>query len=338
MNGEKVFIIAEAGVNHNGSLVLAKNLVDAAIECGADAVKFQTFNAGDLVSVHALKAAYQLTNTGIDETQLEMLKKYELSYDDHVELIQYCIKNKIIFISSPFDMNSIDLLSGLGLEILKIPSGEITNTPYLRKIGKLGKKIIMSTGMATLGEVENALKELLNSGTAKADITLLHCTTEYPAPVKEVNLTAMITLRDAFKVEVGYSDHTLGMEVPLAAVALGARVIEKHITLDNSMAGPDHKASMEPPEFKKMAGAIRNVEKALGNGIKSPSQSENINKDIVRKSIVAARPIKKQETFSEENITVKRPGGGISPLFWDFLIGKKSGKDYNKDEYIELIF
>ena len=327
-----VFIIAEAGVNHNGSIALAKKLIDAACDCGASAIKFQTFCSEELVAFNAPKAAYQLNTTAAEENQMQMLKKYELSYADHVELIRHCNDNKILFISSPFDNKSIDFLNELGLDILKIPSGEITNIPYLRKIGKLEKKIILSTGMATLGEIENALKELINSGTPKDNITLLHCTTEYPAPMNEVNLNAMITLRNAFKMKVGYSDHTRGIEIPIAAVALGAGVIEKHMTLDNSMEGPDHKASLPPGEFKKMIFAIRNIEEAMGDGVKSPGKSEILNKKSIRKSIVACNLIKKGEIFT----SVKRPAGGICPARWDEVVGRKATREFQKDEFIEI--
>ena len=265
-----------------------------------------------------------------------MVKKLELSYDDFKVLKEYCDKLGIMFLSTPFDLESIDFLNELGLEIFKIPSGEITNLPYLEKIGKLGKKVILSTGMADLGEIEDALDILINNGTRKEDITVLHCNTEYPTPIEDVNLLAMLTIRDAFKINVGYSDHTLGIEIPIAAVALGATVIEKHFTLDRNMEGPDHKASLEPHELKAMINAIRNVEKALGDGIKKPSKSEEKNKIIVRKSIVAKRKIKKGEIFTEENITVKRPGNGISPMRWYEILGKKASKDYQEDELIEI--
>jgi len=332
----KTLIIAEAGVNHNGSVKIAKKLIDAARNCGADAVKFQTFIAEKLVIVNAQKAAYQKETTNTDETQFQMIKKLELSFKAHKELIDYCSKNGVIFFSSPFDLKSIDLLVELGLETIKIPSGEITNLPYLKKIGKLKKSIIISTGMADLGEIEDALDILTSSGTEKDKITVLHCNTEYPTPYKDVNLNAMITIKKAFGVRVGYSDHTLGIEVPIAAVALGAEVIEKHFTLDKNMEGPDHKASLEPNELKAMVNGIRKIEKALGDGIKKPSKSEQKNINVVRKSIAAIKPIKKGEKFNEENIGVKRPGIGISPMKWYEVIGKTAKKDFEIDEWIVL--
>lgn len=332
----KTFIIAEAGVNHNGSVKIAKKLIDAARDCGADAVKFQTFIAEKLVSVNAEKTAYQKETTNADETQFKMIKRLELGVMAHKELIDYCYKKGIMFLSSPFDLKSIDLLVELGLEIIKIPSGEIINLPYLKKIGKLKKSIIISTGMADLGETEDALDMLISSGTGKDKITVLHCNTEYPTPYEDVNLNAMITIKKAFGVKVGYSDHTLGIEIPIAAVALGAEVIEKHFTLDKNMEGPDHKASLEPKEFQAMVEAIRKIEKSLGNGIKKPSRSESKNISVVRKSIIATKPIKKGEIFSDENIGVKRPGNGISPMLWNMVIGKIAKKDFNIDELIEL--
>lgn len=334
VNLEKVFIIAEAGVNHNGSIELAKRLIDEAADAGADAIKFQTFKAENLVTKDAKKAEYQTKTTGQDESQFDMIKKLELDYDVHKELIEYCKAKNIMFMSSPFDLESIDLLNDLGLEIFKIPSGEITNVPYLRKIGQLKKKVILSTGMSSLAEIEFALNILKEAGTS--DITVLHCNTEYPTPMEDVNLKAMNTIQQAFQVKVGYSDHTLGIEVPIAAVALGATVIEKHFTLDKNMEGPDHKASLEPDELKAMVRAIRNIEKAMGDGIKKPSPSEEKNKEIVRKSIVAKTTIKKGDVFTEDNLDIKRPGNGISPIFWDLLIGKVAKRDYDKDELIEL--
>ncbi|HIP54836.1 MAG TPA: N-acetylneuraminate synthase [Sulfurimonas autotrophica] len=331
----KVFIIAEAGVNHNGSIELAKQLIDVAVEARADAVKFQTFQAEKLVSKNAKKATYQKENIGDnDDSQLNMLKKLELDIDTHNELIEYCSSKNIMFLSTPFDLESVALLDSLGLEIFKIPSGEITNLPYLRKIAKLGKKIILSTGMATLGEVEDALAILTCNGTPKENITLLHANTMYPTPMEDVNLQAMVTIGRAFGVAYGYSDHTLGIEVPTAAVALGASVIEKHFTLDKTMQGPDHKASLEPNELKAMVQAIRNIEKAMGDGIKKPSKSETPNIKVARKSIVAARVIKKGEVFSEENLTVKRPADGINPMRWDEVVGSVASKDYEIDELI----
>jgi len=332
----KTFIIAEAGVNHNGNIEIAKKMIEVAKECGADAIKFQTFKAEKVISRYAPKAEYQKQTTGETDSQLEMVKKLELSFDDFIVLKEYCDKLNIMFLSTPFDFESIDFLNDLGLEIFKIPSGEITNLPYLEKIGKLGKKVILSTGMADLGEIEDALDILISCGTKKENITVLHCNTEYPTPYEDVNFLAMLTIKEAFKVKVGYSDHTLGIEVPIAAVALGASVIEKHFTLDKNMEGPDHKASLEPHELKAMIDAIVNIEKALGNGIKKPSKSELKNKDIARKSIVAKREIKKGEIFTEDNITVKRPGNGISPMRWYEVLGKVASRDYKEDELIEI--
>jgi N,N'-diacetyllegionaminate synthase len=329
-----VFIIAEAGVNHNGSLQLAKKLVDKAKEAGADAVKFQTFKAENLVSKSAKKAKYQVENMGSDESQYEMIKKLELGFDEFKELKNYCDKKEIMFLSTPFDDESIEFLDKLGLEIFKIPSGEITNLPYLRKIGLLKKKVILSTGMSDLGEVEDALDVLISAGTKKENIIVLHANTEYPTPFEDVNLKAIQTIACAFGVKVGYSDHTLGIEVPIAAVAMGASVIEKHFTLDKNMVGPDHKASLEPYELEPMVKAIRNIEKALGDGIKKPSKSESKNIEIVRKSIVAKRDIKKGEKFTEENLSIKRPGNGISPMRWDEILGQIARKDYKEDELI----
>ena len=329
-----VFIIAEAGVNHNGSIDLAKKLIDVASNAGADAVKFQSFKAENLATKNAQKAMYQKETTNIEESQFDMLKKLELSTEMHKQLISYCKKKKIIFLSSPFDHESIELLEDLGLEIFKIPSGEITNLPYLRHIGKLDRKIILSTGMSNIDEVKNALDILINSGTKKENITILHANTEYPTPMEDVNLKAMVTIGNTFNVSYGYSDHTSGIEVDIAAVAIGATCIEKHFTLDNNMNGPDHKASLEPHELKAMVKAIRNIEVALGNGIKKPSKSEIPNIIIVRKSIVAKTVIKKGDTLNENNLTIKRPGNGINPMKWDDLIGTKSKKDYNEDEPI----
>jgi N,N'-diacetyllegionaminate synthase len=329
-----IFIIAEAGVNHNGSSELAKRLVDVAAEVGADAVKFQTFKAKNLVSKNAKKAEYQIENTGSDESQYEMIKKLELGFDEFEELKKYCDEKGIIFLSTPFDDESINFLNDLGLEIFKISSGEITNLPYLRKIGNLGKKVILSTGMSNLCDIENALNVLENAGTKRENITILHANTEYPTPMEDVNLKAMITIKEAFKCNVGYSDHTLGIEVPVAAVAMGAKVIEKHFTLDKNMKGPDHKASLEPDELKAMVKAIRNIENALGDGIKKPSKSESKNIEIARKSIVVKRDIKKGEKFTEENLTVKRPANGISPMRWDEVIGRVADRDYKEDEVI----
>lgn len=329
-----VFIIAEAGVNHNGSIELAKKLIDVASDAGADAVKFQTFKADKLVSKDAQKANYQKETTDAQESQYEMIKKLELDMDTHKELIAYCKEKNIMFLSTPFDLDSIDLLNDLGLEIFKIPSGEITNLPYLRKIGSLQKNVILSTGMADIGEIEDALDVLVEAGTKKEDITILHANTMYPTPMEDVNLKAMVTIGQTFNVAFGYSDHTLGIEVDIAAVAMGASCIEKHFTLDKTMEGPDHKASLEPDELKAMVKAIRNIEVALGSSIKKPSPSEKPNIQVARKSIVASNPIKKGEILSEENLAIKRPGNGISPMRWDEIIGSIAQKDYDVDELI----
>ena len=333
---KKVFIIAEAGVNHNGKLDLACKLVDAAMEAGADAVKFQTFKPEKVVSKFAEKAKYQKETTDAAESQLDMIKKLDLGYEAFVELKKYCDKKGIVFLSTPFDLDSIEFLDQLGLDIFKMPSGEITNLPYLRKIGSLNKQVIMSTGMANLKEVKEALDVLISCGTDKKDITILHCNTEYPTPFDDVNLKAMLTIKDELSMKVGYSDHTLGIEVLVAAVALGAEVIEKHFTLDKNMEGPDHRASLEPDELKAMASAIRNIEKAMGDGIKKPSPSELKNKPIVRKSIVAAKDIRKGEAFTEENLAAKRPGTGISPMRWDEISGRIAKRDFSADELIEI--
>ena len=330
----KVFIIAEAGVNHNGDINLAKKLIDVAANAGVDAVKFQTFKTELCVSKNAKKASYQEENTGKEESQFEMIKKLELDENTHKELIAYCKEKNITFLSTPFDSDSIKLLDELGLSPFKIPSGEITNLPYLRQIGGFNKKIILSTGMANLGEVEAAIDVLVKSGTKRENISLLHANTQYPTPMEDVNLRAMITLKNAFGLEVGYSDHTLGIEVDIAAAAMGAKIIEKHFTLDKNMPGPDHKASLEPDELAAMVGAIRNIELALGDGLKHFSKSESENIKIARKSIVAKCDIKKGEIFSEQNICVKRPGDGINPMRWDEVIGQISQKDYKQDELI----
>ena len=329
-----VYIIAEAGVNHNGDPDLAKKLISECAKAGADAVKFQTFKAETLVAKSALKADYQKNCTGSDESQFDMLKKLELDYDIHKELMSYAEAKGIQFLSSAFDLESIDLLDELGLPVFKIPSGEITNLPYLRKTARLGKKTILSTGMSSMEDIEAALTVLRENGAK--EIVVLHCNTEYPTPMEDVNLKAMNTIGEAFNVEVGYSDHTLGIEVPIAAVALGAIVIEKHFTLDKTMPGPDHKASLEPNELKQMVAAIRNIEKALGDGIKVPTASEKRNMAVARKSIVAKKDISVNETFTEENLTIKRPGTGISPMEWDNVIGTKAAKKYMSDDVITL--
>ena len=332
----QVSIIAEAGVNHNGSIDVAKQLVDVAIDAGADIVKFQSGKVENVVSRYAPKADYQKNSTDEVDSQFEMIKKLVLSTEAHEELSQYCKAKCILFLSTPFDLESVDLLDSMGLEVFKIPSGEITNLPYLRKIGKLNKKLIISTGMANLGEIEKAMDVLIESGTLRDQMTILHCNTEYPTPMEDVNLRAMLTIKESLKVRVGYSDHTLGIEVPIAAVALGASVIEKHFTLDRNMIGPDHQASLEPQELKAMVNAIRNIEKALGNGIKKASPSEQKNKAIARKSLVAKNEICKGELFSEDNITAKRPGTGISPMEWDRIIGKVAMRSFKEDDLIEL--
>jgi len=329
-----VFIIAEAGVNHNGSVDLAKQLIDVAVDSGADAVKFQTFKAENLVSKNTQKADYQKQTTDASESQFDMLKKLELDVETHKKLIAYCQEKDIMFLSTPFDHDSIDMLNDLGLEIFKIPSGEITNLPYLRHIGSLSKKVVLSTGMSNLKEVGDALSILINAGTLKDNITVLHANTMYPTPMEDVNLNAMLTIQKEFSVDIGYSDHTLGIEVDIAAVAMGASCIEKHFTLDKTMNGPDHKASLEPEELKAMVGAIRNIEKALGSSEKKLSLSESENIKIVRKSIVASQDIKNGELLTEKNITVKRPGNGINPMMWDNIIGTVATKDYKIDSLI----
>ena len=329
-----VFIIAEAGVNHNGKIDLAYKLIDIASDSGVDAVKFQTFKTENLVSKNAPKAPYQKNITSQLESQFSMLKKLELDFSVHKKLINYCKKKGIVFLSTPFDHESIDLLNELNIKIFKIPSGEITNLTYLRHIGSLGKEVILSTGMSNLKEIEDALKILIDSGTSKGNITVLHANTMYPTPMEDVNLRAMQTIRDKFGVSVGYSDHTLGIEVDIAAVTMGATVIEKHFTLDKTMDGPDHKSSINPEELTMMVNSIRNIEKALGSSIKKPSKSEEPNIATARKSIVASRSIKKGEIFTEQNITIKRPGTGISPMEWDSMIDKVAKHDYEKDDLL----
>lgn len=331
----KTIIIAEAGVNHNGSLELAKKLVDEAKKSGADFVKFQTFKDGKFViSKIAQKADYQKVTTGEGESQLEMVNKLKLSFDDFRFLKQYCVNIGIEFLSTPFDLESIDFLHELGMKVWKIPSGEITNLPYLLKIAAFHEPIILSTGMSNLDEVKTSVKILQENGAGK--ITLLHCTTEYPTPIEDVNLLAMKTMAAELNLPVGYSDHTQGIEISLAAVAMGAVVIEKHFTLDRNMEGPDHKASLEPSELKELVLSVRNIEKAMGDGIKIPSASEIKNINIARKSIVAKTDIKKGEKFTEDNITIKRPGNGISPMKWFEVLGQKSVRDFKEDELIKL--
>ena len=335
---QHVLIIAEAGVNHNGSLEIAKKLVDKAIEAGADVIKFQTFKAEKLVSKTAKQAEYQKKNIGAnsDDSQYYMLKKLELSEKDHQELLAYCKERGILFFSTAFDMESIDYLHSLNLGFWKIPSGEITNYPYIKKIAQYHEPVILSTGMCEMNDIAAAMKVLLKYGVQKNQITILHCNTEYPTPYEDVNLLAMQQIQKEFDVAVGYSDHTKGIEVPIAAVALGASVIEKHFTLDRNMEGPDHKASLEPDELKAMVLAIRNIEKALGNGNKAVSESERKNIAIARKSIVAACPIKKGDVLTEDNLTVKRPGTGISPMRWEEVIGTNATKDFEEEELIVL--
>lgn len=329
----KVFVIAEAGVNHNGNIELAKKLIDIAVEAKVDAVKFQTWKTELLVTKQAIQAQYQTDNTQVEESQFDMLKRLELSYDDFIELKQYCDKLNIMFLSTPDEETSALFLCDLQ-DIFKIGSGELTNIPYLRFIGNLRKKVILSTGMGTLGEIEEALKVLTEAGTKKEDITILHATTQYPTPMQDVNLSAMKTIKSAFNIAIGYSDHTLGIEVPIAAVAMGAKVIEKHFTIDKSMQGPDHKASLDPVELKEMMIAIRNIERALGDGIKVPTTTENKNKGIVRKVIVAKKAIKKGEKFTESNLVVKRDSQGIPANRWDEVLNTTARKNYQMDEII----
>lgn len=343
-NKNKIIIIAEAGVNHNGDLRLAREMVKAAAAAGADYVKFQTAKPELVISSFAPKADYQKATTGESESQLEMCKAIHLPLEDYAGLKSLCEEEGIGFMSTPFDLVSIDLLASLGQDWMKVPSGEITNLPYLRKIAKAGQRVILSTGMATMDEIGDAIAILTGthpdypseSSLTKDDIIVLHCTTEYPCPYSDVNLRAMLSIRDRFGVRVGYSDHTRGPEVSLAAAAMGAEVIEKHFTLSRLLPGPDHKASLEPAELRELVDKIRHIESALGNGIKTPAESELPNMEVARKSIVAARPIKKGELYNEENITVKRPGNGISPMRWDEVIGREAPRDFLYDELIEL--
>lgn len=329
----RVLIIAEAGVNHNGDINIAKKLVDEAKRCGADIVKFQTFNPEKLASRHAVMAAYQKKNLGVEESQKEMLEKLTLRQEEYVALADYCREIGIEFLSTPFETESVRFLNDLQ-DIWKIPSGEITNYPYLVEIARTGKEVILSTGMSTLDEVDAALDVLKTNGSDK--ITLLHCTTNYPTPMADVNLNAMLTLKEHCDCPVGYSDHTKGIEVPIAAVAMGAVVIEKHFTLDRNMEGPDHKASLEPDELEAMVKAIRNIELAMGDGVKAPSESEKANISVVRKSIIASKKIKAGEILTNENLTTKRPGTGINPMRWNEIIGKKAVRDFEEDELIEI--
>ncbi|MAD94159.1 MAG: N-acetylneuraminate synthase [Rhodobacteraceae bacterium] len=332
----KTFIIAEVGVNHNASLEMANMLIDAAITAGADAVKFQTAVPALVATSRAQKAGYQLLTTEAGESQLEMIRKIHFPLDDYKILKASCEQKGIMFFSTAFDLQSLYFLRDLGVDLHKVPSGEITNLPFLRHIGSFGKPVILSTGMAMLGEVEDALEVLEASGTPRTEITVLHCNTEYPTPMQDVNLRAMCSIREAFRVAVGYSDHTTGIEVAVAAVALGASVIEKHLTLDRDLPGPDHKASLEPNEFAAMVRAIRDIELAMGDGIKRPSQSEVENKPIVRKSLVAAKAIAAGDLFTQENLTVKRPGTGISPMRWDEVVGRTASRAFAVDELIVL--
>ena len=332
----KTLIIAEAGVNHNGDLALAKKLVISAAAAGADLVKFQSFITSKSIALHAPKAQYQKGRTSPTESQFDMVRKLELTRADHDELIEECRQQGIGFFSTAFDIESFDMLTELGMDLIKVPSGEITNLPLLRHMAGCGKPVIMSTGMATLGEIETALDVLIAAGTPRSKITVLHCTTEYPTPMNEVNLSAMQSISTAFGVAVGYSDHTQGIEVAIAAVAMGATIIEKHFTLDRNLPGPDHQASLEPKELTAMVAAIRNIEIALGDGIKRLTPSETRNKPIARKSLVASQAIKVGDVFSELNITTKRPGTGISPMRWDEVMGRRATRDIAVDELIEL--
>ncbi len=331
-----VLIVAEAGINHNGSLKLALELVDAACESGADIVKFQTALPELVVTSSALKADYQQHATGSMESQLDMLRGIHLPLGDYKKIAKYCARKGIRFSSTAFDLVSLQFLCKINLDLHKVASGEITNLPFLREVGRQGKPVVLSTGMATLGEIEAALYALEEAGTPRDQITVLHCNTEYPTPFSDVNLRAMLAIRNAFGVGVGYSDHTLGIEVAIAAVALGATVIEKHFTIDRNLPGPDHKASLEPSELKSMVTAIRNIERAMGDGIKRPSASEFKNKAVARRSLVAACAIRAGEAFSKNNIIAKRPGTGISPMLWDELLGRKAPRDFQPDELIEL--
>ena len=333
---KKVIIIAEAGVNHNGDLECAKKMIETAAEAGADIVKFQTFKAGKLATRFAEKADYQKRTTNLKDNQLTMLKKLELKKTDHQVLIRHCKKNNIQFLSTAFDLESLHFLNLLRLPFFKIPSGEITNYPYLRQIAGYHKPVVLSTGMSTIGEIDDALNVLISFGLQRKKITILHCNTEYPTPYSDVNLLAMTSIGKIFGVNVGYSDHTQGIEIPVAAVVLGATVIEKHFTLDKNMEGPDHKASLEPRELYAMVHMIRNIEQAMGDGIKRPMSSEIKNKAIARKSIVAGQIIKKGQLFTEKNLSAKRPGDGISPMQWNTVIGEKASRDFDKDELIVL--
>jgi N,N'-diacetyllegionaminate synthase len=332
----KVLVIAEAGVNHNGDIDMAKGLIDVASEAGADLVKFQTFDANRLVTEAVAKADYQKLTGNLNETQKSMLRQLELTEAVHRELIAHCKLMGIGFFSTGFDIESVDMLASLGQELFKVPSGEITNLPYLRHVGKLKKEVILSTGMSTMNEIETAIKALVESGTPRARITVLHCTTAYPAPMIDVNLLAMQSIQNKFGVNVGYSDHTLGIEISLAAVALGATIIEKHFTLDRTLPGPDHKASLEPKELKSLINGVRNIEVALGDGVKRLMPSEEENLLIGRKTIVAKCYIKKGELLTPANLTTKRAGEGLSPMEWDKVIGTEANQDYSTDQSIRI--
>lgn len=336
MTAIRTLIIAEAGVNHNGDVAMAKRLIETAANCGADMVKFQTFSANRLATSTAAKAEYQRQSTDVAESQHAMLSRLELSEDAHRELVEHCRQQSIAFFSTGFDIQSLDFLADLGVDRIKIPSGEITNLPYLRHAGGLGRPVILSSGMASLGEIESALCVLEAAGTRREQIVVLHCNTEYPTPMADVNLRAMQNIGSAFGVAVGYSDHTRGIEIAVAAVALGATVIEKHFTLDRSLPGPDNAASLEPDELKAMVASIRNIEAALGDGIKRPSASEAKNKAIARKSLVATAPIRMGETFTPDNVSARRPGTGISPMNWDDVMGRIASRDFAIDELIAL--
>lgn len=337
MSGDNVFIIAEAGVNHNGDMGLARELVHAAADAKVDAVKFQTFRAESLVRRDAAKAQYQVDRTGNSEGQYEMLKRLELSWDSHHELKALAEKRGIEFMSTPFDTECADFLANLGVKRFKIPSGEITNYPYLRHIARLGIPVIFSTGMSDINDIESCLNTFLENGLRRDQVSVLHCNTEYPTPPEDVNLRAMLSMKERFQLTVGYSDHTTGTEVSVAAVAMGGRIIEKHFTMDKNLPGPDHLASLEPAELAFMVQSIRNISLALGSSIKGLSRSEAKNRHAARKSIVAARAIKKGELFTEENMTTKRPGSGISPMLWTEIVGKTAGRDFAADEMIDQI-
>jgi N,N'-diacetyllegionaminate synthase len=332
----RCLIIAEAGVNHNGDMRIARDLIEAAAEAGADLVKFQTFSANSLVTERAPKANYQLRTTGSDLSQYQMLKALELDHQMHLDLIAKCKESGIEFFSTAFDIQSLDYLSTLGAKRFKVPSGEITNLPYLLHMAAFEKPILLSTGMSNLGEIEDAIEAIESAGLERRYITVLHCNTEYPTPFGDVNLNALESIKRAFGVSVGYSDHTLGIEIPIAAVAMGAQVIEKHLTLDRNLPGPDHRASVEPDEFRNMVRSVRNIEMAMGDGVKRVTQSERENREISRKSLVAIAPIRKGDKFSPKNIGTKRPGKGISPMRWHEMVSRVATRDYFEDELIEL--